>query len=74
MWGNFAMHELVIKNAKIVDGTGSAPFTADVAIDEGRISAVGKILTSGQQEIDATGLVLTPVSYTHLTLPTSDLV
>ena len=54
------MHELVIKNAKIVDGTGSAPFTADVAIDEGRISAVGKILTSGQQEIDATGLVLTP--------------
>ena len=60
MWGNFAMHELVIKNAKIVDGTGSAPFTADVAIDEGRISAVGKILTSGQQEIDATGLVLTP--------------
>ena len=54
------MHELVIKNAKIVDGTGSAPFTADVAIDEGRISAVGKILTSGQQEIDATGLILTP--------------
>ncbi|MFL2635285.1 MAG: amidohydrolase family protein [Tepidiformaceae bacterium] len=54
------MHELVIKNAKIVDGTGTAPFTADVAIDEGRISAVGKILTSGQQEIDATGLILTP--------------
>ena len=54
------MHELVIKNAKIVDGTGSVPFTADVAIDEGRISAVGKILTSGQKEIDATGLVLTP--------------
>tara|TARA_B100000029_G_scaffold488677_1_gene545511 strand:- start:12975 stop:14762 length:1788 start_codon:yes stop_codon:yes gene_type:complete len=60
MWGNFAMHELVIKNAKIVDGTGSAPFTGDVAIDEGRISAVGKILTSGQQEIDASGLILTP--------------
>jgi len=54
------MHELVIKNAKIVDGTGSVPFTADVAIDEGRISAVGKILASGQKEIDATGLVLTP--------------
>ena len=36
------MHELVIKNAKIVDGTGAEAFVADVAIDEGRISAVGK--------------------------------
>ena len=54
------MHELVIKNAKIVDGTGAEAFVADVAIDEGRISAVGKILASGQNEIDATGLILTP--------------
>lgn len=54
------MHELVIKNAKIVDGTGAEAFVADVAIDEGRISAIGKILASGQNEIDATGLVLTP--------------
>ena len=36
-----ALHDLVIRNGKIVDGSGKKPFHGDVAIDNGKISAVG---------------------------------
>ena len=35
------MHDLVIRNGVIVDGSGAPRFTGDVAIDGGLISAVG---------------------------------
>jgi N-acyl-D-aspartate/D-glutamate deacylase len=54
------MHDLVIRNGTIVDGTGAAPFTGDVAIDGQRISAVGKVEAQGRREIDASGLLVTP--------------
>ncbi len=54
------MHDMVIRNGTIVDGTGAAPFTGDVAIDGGRITAVGTITAEGREEIDATGLHVTP--------------
>lgn len=54
------MHDLVIRNGKIVDGTGGPAFTGDVAIDNGRISAVGKVPDKGREEIDATGKLVTP--------------
>ncbi|MEN6542865.1 amidohydrolase family protein [Parvibaculum sp.] len=53
-------HDLVIRGGKIVDGTGNAPFIGDVAIDGGKISAVGKVEGTGREEIDATGLLVTP--------------
>ena len=40
-------HDLVIRNANVVDGTGAAPFAADIAIDNDTISAIGKINDSG---------------------------
>ena len=49
------MHDLVIRGGTLVDGTGSKPFQADVAIDGGLITAVGKIDAAGREEIDATG-------------------
>ena len=52
--------QLVFRNATIVDGTGAAAFTGDVAVTDGRISAVGQVDASGAQEIDATGRVLAP--------------
>ena len=55
-----AQHDLVIRGGTIVDGTGAAPFTGDVAIDGGTISAVGKVEGKGRREIDATGLLVTP--------------
>ena len=35
------MHDIVIRGGTIIDGTGKAAFTGDVAIADGRIAAVG---------------------------------
>ena len=37
------MHELVIRGGTVVDGTGAPAVTADVAVDGGRITEVGKV-------------------------------
>jgi N-acyl-D-aspartate/D-glutamate deacylase len=52
--------DLVIRHAKIVDGTGSEPFEGDIAIGHGRIMAVGQVNASGKDEIDAGGMIVTP--------------
>jgi N-acyl-D-amino-acid deacylase len=54
------MHDIVIRGGKIVDGTGVTPATGDLAIDEGRIVAVGKVDGQGRREVDADGLIVTP--------------
>ncbi|MFP4482458.1 MAG: N-acyl-D-amino-acid deacylase family protein [Thermovirgaceae bacterium] len=36
------MHDMILKNAKIIDGTGGPWFRGDVAIDGGRIAGIGK--------------------------------
>ncbi|HAC58557.1 MAG TPA: amidohydrolase, partial [Rhodobiaceae bacterium] len=55
-----AEHDLVIRGGTIVDGTGAKPFAGDVAIDNGKISAVGEVAGKGRREIDAKGLLVTP--------------
>ena len=54
------MHDLVIRGGTIVDGTGAPAYSADIAIDSGRISAIGTITAKGREEIDAKGLTVTP--------------
>jgi len=54
------MHELVIRGGTLVDGTGAPPRAADVAVDDGRITAVGALDAPGREELDATGLAVTP--------------
>jgi N-acyl-D-amino-acid deacylase len=54
------MHDLVIRNGKIVDGTGQPSFIGDVAIDGGKITSVGPKAGAGRREIDATGHLVTP--------------
>lgn len=54
------MHDLVIRGGTIVDGTGRAPFVADVAIDGARIVAIGENLGAGREEMDAAGKIVTP--------------
>ncbi len=54
------MVDLVIRGGTVVDGTGGAPFLADVAVDQGRIVAVGQVVARGAEEIDAKGLLVTP--------------
>ncbi len=54
------MHDIVIRGGTIIDGTGKAPFSGDVAIAGGRIAAVGGKQGAGKREIDAAGLMVTP--------------
>ena len=55
-----ALHDLVIRNGKIIDGTGKKPFPGDIAIDNGKISAVGIVENQGKKEVDAKGNLVTP--------------
>jgi N-acyl-D-amino-acid deacylase len=54
------MHDLVIRNGKIVDGTGAPAFVGDIAIDGDVIAGVGGEADAGRREIDASGLLVTP--------------
>ena len=54
------MHDLVIRGGTVVDGTGRAKFTGDVAIDGATIAAVGGRAGPARREIDADGLLVTP--------------
>jgi N-acyl-D-aspartate/D-glutamate deacylase len=54
------MHDLVIRNGKIVDGTGAPAFVGDVAIDGDVIASVGGEAGAGRREIDASGMLVTP--------------
>ena len=54
------MHDLVIRAGTIIDGTGAAPFTADLALHDGRVAAIGRDLGPAREVIDADGLLVTP--------------
>jgi len=54
------VHDLVIDNARIIDGLGHPAREGDVAVAGGRIAAVGWNLGTARQRIDAQGLVLAP--------------
>ncbi len=52
--------DLVLRNARIVDGTGAAEFAGDVAISGDRIAALGKVTSPGARELDLRGRVVAP--------------
>ncbi|MFN8947171.1 MAG: amidohydrolase family protein, partial [Alphaproteobacteria bacterium] len=54
------MHDLIIRGGTVVDGSGDAPYQADVIIDGNRITAVGRTVTRGREEIDARGKIVAP--------------
>src|SRR4029077_2593220 len=54
------MPDLVIRGGTVVDGSGTPGRRADVAIQDGRIAAVGEVRDRGAREIDAGGLVVAP--------------
>ena len=53
-------HDIVFKNATVIDGTNALPFVADVAVTDDRITEIGTVTNKGSREIDATDLVLSP--------------
>ena len=54
------MFDLIIKNGTVIDGSGKAGFSADVAVTGGKIAAIGETLNGAKATIDATGLFVTP--------------
>lgn len=54
------MHDCLIRGGFVVDGSGAPGFTADVAITDGRLVAVGQGLGPAARTIEAHGAVVTP--------------
>ena len=54
------MYDLVVKNGRIYDGSGLPSFLGDVAIENGRIAAIGRIKDPAAQVLDAAGLAVAP--------------
>jgi len=52
--------DLVVRGGLVVDGTGSPGYGGDVAIDGGRIVAIGDVHSRGLREVDAGGRVVCP--------------
>jgi len=54
-------YDLLIRNGRIVDGTGSPWYAADVAVRDGRIAAIGHLdKAAAKHTIDAAGMVVAP--------------
>lgn len=54
-------YDLIISSARIIDGTGEKSFTADIAIHNGFIAAIGDLNAStATQKINANGCALAP--------------
>ncbi len=52
--------DLIIRNGTVVDGTGAARYSADVAVKDGLIAAVGRVSGDAAREIDAQGMIVAP--------------
>jgi putative CocE/NonD family hydrolase len=58
--GGTAQYDLLIKNARIADGTGAPLSNGSIAVRDGRIAEVGDVKGSAVTEIDAGGRVAAP--------------
>ena len=54
------MYDMIIRGGTVIDGTGSAGYSADVAIKDGLIVEVGTVSGAAHEEIDAAGAIVTP--------------
>ncbi|MBY0401118.1 amidohydrolase family protein, partial [Myxococcota bacterium] len=54
------MDDILIRGGLVVDGTGAPARPADVAIRDGRITAIGRLAGPARETIDATGRVVAP--------------
>ena len=53
-------YDLLIKNGMVVDGSGKPRFHADLAVQGGKIAAIGKIDGAARNTIDAAGQIVCP--------------
>ncbi len=62
-------YDLVIRNGRVVDGSGLGSYRGDVGVSGGRIAAIGRIRERGDVDLDAEGHAVTPGfidGHTHL--------
>src|SRR5437867_1253533 len=52
--------DLLIRNGTVIDGTGAPGYRADVAVENGKIVAIGKVSGSATKVIDATDRMVCP--------------
>jgi len=52
--------DLVVRGGSVIDGTGTAAKTADVAVRDGQVVEVGRVAGLGKQEVKAEGALVTP--------------
>jgi N-acyl-D-aspartate/D-glutamate deacylase len=60
-------HDLLIMNGNLVDGTGAAAYQADIAVNDGVISEIGRIREGAERVIDASDLAVAPGFIDHHT-------
>src|SRR5437667_5610559 len=53
-------YDVVVRNGDVIDGTGSPPRRADLAVRDGRIVAIGNVPGRAREEIDASRRVVSP--------------
>jgi N-acyl-D-amino-acid deacylase len=53
-------YDLLIKNGRVVDGSGGPSYRADVAVKDGKIVEIGKLSGPATRTVDAAGLVVAP--------------
>ena len=53
-------YDLLIKNGRIVDGSGGPSYRGDVAIKDGKIVEIGKLSGPAARTVDAAGRVVAP--------------
>ena len=53
-------YDLLIKNGRIVDGSGMPAFRGDVGVKDGKIVEIGKLSGPAKKTIDAAGRVVAP--------------
>ena len=54
------MYDLLIRNGRIVDGTGNPWYRGDIGVKDGSIAGIGRIEAKAEQVIDAEGLYVSP--------------
>jgi N-acyl-D-aspartate/D-glutamate deacylase len=58
--GDTAAYDVVIRNGRVLDGSGNPWIRADVAIRDGRFALIGHVAGRGRTEIDASGKYVSP--------------
>jgi N-acyl-D-amino-acid deacylase len=53
-------YDILIKDGKIIDGTGNVWYKSDVAVEKGKIAAIGRDLGRADQVINADGHIVSP--------------